>query len=1697
MPEEKRKKSSLKDRLKTSKRVPVRDKDTPASADSSPGSFINPDDIEKIDPTASGTLFESVLQEYDTLSIDDGSSKPASPPPSPAQRASKDITTDPDAIDVDLDPQVFDSVLKEYDEKSIDPEKKPPAPNPAGEIDLGIQKLDDISPESEEHHTDFEHFTPTEHPKTPAVAPADLGIEQYTRHSVTPEPSSLSDLEHFQPPPPAAENTDKTPTRRLPDLEVFHAPETPPTSEKESTEAIDDIDAVFGKLTQPESESPLPSASLEEGTETTSTPPSESAPPDALDLRQQDTSHSPDEMTIDNMFIGSGNPNIILESEIGTRADIIDRESLLADQLRAFFTAEREAIELQLTEHTPQIETRRRDSLTEEYYLKILLDAEDEDCPSRVSLFVNLQMFHIMAIRNEVEQAIAHHSENLEKTLKITDKITKIWNALPRQKRDLFINKMLATLSTKAIERGIGYLNLILAEINLLDKHHIYDYLRLAIVSQLLRERNSGLTLSKEFELVRQFSNLLKTFYEGNDPPAKVEEAIETLFTGRSGVNIDVITQIDGSPMHRMLSALGDLDANMAKHHIDWIILQLQPLSLQEKTEYVRDIANGLVSLRNAVWNGLSRVEIVPVERMRWFLNELILHFQKVPAPVWQVFASKKMEPAVTNILGIANHRSPWYFRQLLPHLTTIKTVSGTIIWHIFSTVFDLLTDPDFFQNLFVEHFNEWLAKQEVPPVTEDELIDGTFAVCLKKTKPEDYIDIRRAILERQEIAFFEQLIRLLNVDKLRPTEFAQNFLSPVIAYLNLLTFPLTEFSAIVQDLTGKKKVAPQRLRIALEVGTYLEKHYDYFRNLSEAQDKLAFKVSIIRHFTEIGELLGITECERFLHAEADKPSIMIRYLGQMSYNRAPIANIGMLVSQLQPRNVPQRVLIVHLGALIEERLGAKLREVDSGDLYDLREKTMILCERIDRKSQFKFIEEGLGSLLDRIFSQDQMITLLTRLINALDTMQRPELIPRFLNRVAPSIVENFGSDPDLMYDNLCWAINIYDKNASESLIFSGLEDKMKSQMRHVGEKLLALPGIIRRTAKEMGASEDDVRQLMSSLRQISIQFAELEMMTPEQQIGTSHVINIQKKSKTTVKEVTNRFLDTGVGTIVAVLLRYPKAIQLFQNRKENIPEMLNIVMPVDTISSEDVSIALGSASKPVLYEERGLIFIQAVVPAAIEAANGLPEIAQDLLWQIVRSLQREIRNIDLGVSFLQNCAETLQNYAIQRILFQTVLQVESLRGRIQHFDTLQRLAKKAMPYHEKEDAHPDPETLRALVQAAVKSDQAKTDLHKQIIKEIDQLLNGISFEPQILDRLRYHASQVLLTMGDAGQVKSLVEESQVNDPDLAGWRGQIADQKAFVFWLKRMEEGLISKEIEWMRDSEWYALMARQYLEQMGSRLPAIIRSAKDFEKIANKQEIIRYYFEEWEHEKLGLLGLLVFRALAFHDGPIEPLRVLQTEMEQVHLEQVHQKGTRHLFLEQALKQMREMRNGQEISYPRGAVVSNSLQVKLHGQLTEPLNQEVIQHRMEQCLQPIPDDIQTIVSDMVKWRIGRVEQYLPEGESLTSHRLRFAVDYALPFVFAEVALVSVGNAQVETALREQLKQVSWTYGGSAKRRSRVHEYQIIFEQFINNIKELFSKEGVLDIREVNRIEREMPQQYNQSLDALTVLMNWTMDSEK
>ena len=282
----------------------------------------------------------------------------------------------------------------------------------------------------------------------------------------------------------------------------------------------------------------------------------------------------------------------------------------------------------------------------------------------------------------------------------------------------------------------------------------------------------------------------------------------------------------------------------------------------------------------------------------------------------------------------------------------------------------------------------------------------------------------------------------------------------------------------------------------------------------------------------------------------------------------------------------------------------------------------------------------------------------------------------RFPNiRYASAEGGEFRDDLELMKTNFDWAISIYNKNADERQILERIEGKMQTQIREVGQKMRSIPAIIGKIADELQVEEAAVDNFIKSLRNISIKFTELEMLMPEQKIGATRLSGIVLKTEITVDQIINRFMSEGIRTLVTVLYRYPKIMDLFIG--DELFNMIKQVMPIDTISHEDLSIAMGK--KPVLFEERGYEFVINVLPAVIEAANGDIEIVKKTLLEIVRLVRSEINTQDLGVGFLKRLAKQLKDYAIRETIRRAVSELEDLSLKFDNNNRFLEKLKKLM----------------------------------------------------------------------------------------------------------------------------------------------------------------------------------------------------------------------------------------------------------------------------------------------------------------------------------------------------------------------------------------------------------------------------------
>ncbi len=914
------------------------------------------------------------------------------------------------------------------------------------------------------------------------------------------------------------------------------------------------------------------------------------------------------------------------------------------------------------------------------------------------------------------------------------------------------------------------------------------------------------------------------------------------------------------------------------------------------------------------------------------------------------------------------------------------------------------------------------------------------------------------------------------------------------IKYILTQDFPLFELSRLTRLLTKFSKNVGVYVDLCIHLGEFLNARLPLRVNQPLSFALVEEKIGLTMIIVAMADSFLFNDAARFFGVPDMEHSAMQQLLEEYIDRPRSLTELTFLLEEVLQHKMIDRFTVIQVALIMNEICRMKDLQIGPAKQRVIRARFTELTRLLPNAGEIdQFITQGLKDLM-LITLTRHPIERLDAIIEATKSLQFPDFVLRFLIKIAPMIVMNFERDMELTRENLQWAVSIYNKNADEAAIMEELEDKMKGQIRNVGKRLGSIPSMIRELAKGLGAVEEDVNNLIKAIRLISIKFAELEMLAPEHKVGMSK-ITMQKGEVTesrTVKHIVNRFMKEGINNIITALFHYNSAMPLFLD-ETGILYYLNLVMPVDSISQEDITVAL--SDKPVLYEERGFVFVNEILPMSIEAVEGDPAKLKLIFDTIVEAVRKDVFASDLGVRYLQNCATSLRHLSTRYRLKTSVDRILEWKPAISVGGKLKEMVAN--------ERAATPETrLQEILDVLKKHkefENALMSLQDPLSQECARITLAVGVPRTIHEKLVANLQKILSHLGSAHEMRNFMDVMDDSDPTFSEWAKHIKDRDEFVNWYRMLSQGRIIEKYAWMRETSWYKNIKKDYWQQTVKKsfMTKIFSMFAKFEEESEHDKVIEQHFKDWFDKHLHVLGNLLVSCILLGDNIIRPSQlfakylplVLNYPLQIGGIEQ----SARWFFMQECQQVIATLT-------PRDRIFADtsehfSLEERVANRIVPELNKKVVAAYLEASIQTVPSEYQNLVRDHITPRL----EMLTDTPEKTADELRFEfiTEYFDHLVLAHIVLASAGNPEEEKKIRQHLTQKTWLYGGKKSPRAIEQEIDVFNHEMLGKLKDLWQREGVLTKEQVAKIEQEMPEEYQESIDALQVLMMWTMDPMK
>lgn len=977
-------------------------------------------------------------------------------------------------------------------------------------------------------------------------------------------------------------------------------------------------------------------------------------------------------------------------------------------------------------------------------------------------------------------------------------------------------------------------------------------------------------------------------------------------------------------------------------------------------------------------------------------------------------------------------------------------------------------------------------------------LYEGVTRICQEKEMKKLYPACIEAEIELPSFitdALYADLLPGLASDILKLSQLGYFASDKFLTYILTQDYPLSELTKLNRMFEKFSKNLALYVDLSVYLGDFLNMKLAVKANTPMNNAMFKEKMGIIMVFVSIADSLLYNEAVKFIGVPDMERSEMHQLLECFTNHTHPLTDLVYLLEEIRHRKMIDRLELIRIARLLEETCERKELVINAKVQRKLRSKFTDVARSLPTSEAVEqFFQNGLRELMELVITSHPLHKL-DAILAAIKHLKYPEFVLRFLVKIAPMIVASFEKDLELTRENLQWAVSIYNKNADETAIMEELEDKMKGQIKSVGKRLGAIPNLIRELARGLGAEEEDIQSLIKAMRKISIKFAELEMLAPEHKVGMAKITfnSSQKQEGRSVRQIVNRFMTEGINNIITALFHYKSAMSLFFDEKKGIIYYLDLIMPVDNISQEDLTVALGE--KPILFEERGFVFINEILPMSIEAVEGDPEKLHEIFDTIVQAVKREIFASDLGVRYLRNCADELRGLSTKRRLRHGIEKILEWKPAISVGAQLKEMLAKT----EVKSTHEKLGNILDILKNQKEFENAIIGFQKSLLDEINRITRPAHVSSAIVQRLTGHLQTILSHLGSEKNMEAFLDARDENDAYFQDWVAHIKSQDDFIHWFRRLNQGKISERLEWVRETKWYQSVKKDYWRSSYKNAfwGKIISLFVKFEKVDEYDKVIERQFKAWYNQNIYLLGKLLVHSIVMGDNMAQPLHVFARHVHKVIDYDVVQNGERMYARWVFLQECQELT---ATLTPRDRIFSDgehfSLEDRLVNRVIPALNNQVLATFLNDRLNTVHNEYRHMVRQELARRLEHVEAIDPDA-SLTHQRFQFLQKYFDHFLMGLVVLNSIGNPEEEARIRRNLLDKTWLFGGQKEPRTIEQEIDVFQLELLGELKDLWRREGILTREQVEKIEQEMPEEYQESIDALQVLMTWTMDPMK
>ncbi|MBN1233619.1 MAG: hypothetical protein JXA60_09735 [Candidatus Coatesbacteria bacterium] len=702
--------------------------------------------------------------------------------------------------------------------------------------------------------------------------------------------------------------------------------------------------------------------------------------------------------------------------------------------------------------------------------------------------------------------------------------------------------------------------------------------------------------------------------------------------------------------------------------------------------------------------------------------------------------------------------------------------------------------------------------------------------------------EVEAALIQFQSLTFWNTLTEVFKLEDVLEEEGIEIFLH-LIHYFEDIQDINKYLAQIYKILLENNRNGHLHIKILFD----LEQVYSTLRDFT-AETNIPPKIKTFEILIKIFDKIVYNDCISFL-----KHKGIERLVKSVLTSAEPVQSLTNLNQYLDNYQLVERRYLVEIYIILQSIFFgvSDADDLKTSLIYSIKIITLVPIE-----NRFTFIQEDLSRLL-RILVGPHLESRLILLIDTLKLLENRRFTPRFINKIVPVLFQHFGKEQDELKRSLQWAVDIYNKNGDESLIFSRLERKMVFQIETVGKRMSSVPRLITQITSRMGVRESQVEEFIKMLKAIALKFSKLEMMMPQQRIGSTRMVVSQGKSEDkNITEIIERFLRDGINKLVFILSKYQSVHDLFQDEGENtLMYYLDKVMPLDTITQEDMNVAFGS--KPVLFEKRGLIFMNQLLPHTVVLLDGDHEKIINSLNLIIEQMERQYGMMDISSSWFPRFAPEIKQMNTNRLAKWQAQQLSKLHNTfVDAFHTI---------IEENYETDNIFRIFTTKLNHITTEEQHFYDLELALKGSIKKALGNIMIGENANNAISEFIHTVVHEVSNESYIRNLADNFTLKE-NYREWSKKFNDIEDVILFYSSLSKGDIPEKFNWMKSEAWYkSIIDEAWASKDGIKLFGSQKNKSEyFENLPRKRLLISQWFQKWTQQNLGPFGICFFELLS-----------------------------------------------------------------------------------------------------------------------------------------------------------------------------------------------------------------------------------------